>query len=197
MENAITTTWYGLLKVIIIITACYMLYSHLSAMFTSYRLGCKSPPMYPILNSLQLFLGVRKRLQRHTVMPGHPQLHKTYGLTFQRLGFFRNTIYTLDPMNIRDVWATNFPEWGVETMRMQVLGPFCGRGIATVDGSLWERSRDAVRPHFYGTTAATIDLNVLQGYVDRYIGKLPRDVKVIDLQPLVYNVVSSTLKCIV
>ena len=56
-------------------------------------------------------------------------------------------------MNIRAAWASNFKDWGIENPRLQVIGTFCGRGLATVDGEEWKKTREAIRPHLYGASA--------------------------------------------
>jgi hypothetical protein len=95
-------------------------------------------------------------------MSGQAERHKEYSLTFRQLTPTSSIKFTLDPLNIRTIWATGFLEWGVEPTRIKILGTFCGRGIVTVDGPLWEKARDLLRPHFFGKPAAPISLDVLE-----------------------------------
>ena len=78
-----------------------------------WKLRCRSPIKFPLIKALSLSLSVNNRLQRHTVLPGHAELHRTYGSTFKATGISRDSIFSIEPENLRAVWATNFQDWGI------------------------------------------------------------------------------------
>lgn len=144
---------------------------------------------------MKLFLGFAEQQNRHTVVTGQASLHAEYGNTFQRMSPMGNMIHTIDPVNIRSVWKTDFSSWGVENPRLKVLGEFCGKGVITVDGELWEKTHDLTMPHFFGKDAPRVNLAIIEKYFRKYLGDLP-DGQNVDLKPLVYAMVSSSYSTI-
>jgi len=173
----------------VLLPICYIIYCQISTRNTAYRLGCKAPSTFPVLKSIQMFLETQKLFKRHTVIADQASMHKTYGLTFQRLGLTSNTIHTIDPVNIRTVWATKFVDWGVEYPRLAVMGEFTGRNVTTVDGLLWEKSHTFLDPYFYGSTAHKIELDIVEKYFKKYFEGLSTDGAIVDLQVPIYSMV--------
>lgn len=166
------------------------LFVYLSSQIQSRLNGCQRPKRISFTDSLTLTLTTRAREQRHEVTQGQADLHLNHGGTFEVVSPFTTSIYTLDPSNVRAVWAAKFNDWGVERQRLQVLGPFCGRGLATTDGEQWKRTRGTLRPHFYGATAEPIDLESYEMYFQKFLTQVPKNGVSVDLQPLMYDFVS-------
>ena len=180
---------YILIKAIIIFIVVRVACTHLTTRITSFRLGCKLPPTFPILSSITLFLNNQNLFKRHKVISGQVSIHQKFGQTFQRFGLTSIIIHTIDPANIRTVWATNFSDWGIEFPRFTVLGDFAGRNVVTVDGPLWKKSRAVLDPHFHGPTAHRVVFHVMEKYFVKYLKGIPDDGQIIDLQPLIYLLV--------
>lgn len=65
---------------------------------------------------------------------------------------------------------------------------FCGRGFITTDGETWKHSRNLLKPSL--DLGNIRDLNILKREVDALLRQLPKDRSTVDLQPLLYVMVS-------
>jgi hypothetical protein len=54
-------------------------------------------------------------------------------------------IYTMEPENVKTIFATNFKDFGIPQTRKDALAIF-GPGIFSSDGHFWEASRALLRP---------------------------------------------------
>ncbi|MCJ1243115.1 hypothetical protein MMC30_000312 [Trapelia coarctata] len=75
-------------------------------------------------------------------------------------------------------------------LRRSVFFPLLGDGIFTQDGAAWERSRKLLRPQF--ARQQYRDLRIFREYVDNLIACIPRNGKLIDLQPLFFQLTLDT-----
>lgn len=74
---------------------------------------------------------------------------RSAGWNFQSSGLFgAEPLFISDPDNLRAVFATNFSDYGVESLRLGAFGFMVGKCIFTTDGPFWEHSRSLFRPHF-------------------------------------------------
>ncbi|KAM0304944.1 hypothetical protein ACHAO8_011335 [Botrytis cinerea] len=178
-------------EIIILCLVFSVIFSQLARRIKANRLGCKPPTTFPLWENIKLFLRFRDQQNRHTVVEGQVFLHADYGTTFRRMSPMGLMIHTIDPANLRSVWKTNFGDWGVENPRVKVLGEFCGRGVITVDGELWEKTHRLTMPHFFGKDAPRVNLAIIEKYFQKYLGNL-LDGEVIDLQPLIYAMMFET-----
>ena len=96
------------------------------------------------------------------------------------------TIWTLAPDNIRTINSTA-RKWGVEPLRLSAMRTLCGRGFLTTDGSTWQHSRRLLKPTF--SKANVIDFPTLSSAVHELLSRLPDNGAVVDLQPLLDNLV--------
>jgi cytochrome P450 len=90
-------------------------------------------------------------------------------------------IYTMEPENVKTVFATNHRDYGIPQTRKDSLGIF-GPGIFTSDGKHWEASRGLLRPNFVRSQVG--DMPALERHVSALIGKIPRDGRTIEMQEL-------------
>jgi cytochrome P450 len=65
----------------------------------------------------------------------------------------------------------------------------CGRGFLTTDGEMWNHSRKLLKPTFSKNNI--LDLSPLSKELDKLLETIPADGSVIDLQPVLSNMVSS------
>ena len=83
-ETFATGSLLGAVLIILYLLESFYL---LSECYTSaYSLGCMRPKKNPFFGGLSLVINVRKRFQRHTVVPGQADLHKVHGSTFEVTG---------------------------------------------------------------------------------------------------------------
>ena len=180
----------ALLNCLGLIAAAYYLVwlgsSSLAAARNRNRDGCKAPPRAPFFYGLYMYVKVRLRSQRYSLLPSQARLHELFGQTFASTVGTLTNIYTVHPDNIQAIWSTRFPDWGVEPVRLSALGAFCGRGILTVDGARWERTRNIIKPVF--NRSVSVDLVTFEKYLSHVFARMPRG-KSVDLQPLLFDMV--------
>ncbi|KAF7813285.1 cytochrome P450 704C1-like [Senna tora] len=68
--------------------------------------------------------------------------------TYRSLGFFRDEVYTADPVNIEHILSTNFANYGKGWYHHSVLKDLLGDGIFAVDGEKWKHQRKAASYQF-------------------------------------------------
>ncbi|KAL9061171.1 MAG: hypothetical protein Q9162_000316 [Coniocarpon cinnabarinum] len=100
------------------------------------------------------------------------------------------SIFTIDPENLRTVFSTNFAHWGVESIRLRPMEPFCGRGFLTVDGERWQHSRKVFQPSF--DRKAMADFSDLEVYLQKMMQSIPDDNSTVDMQPLLSSLYLDT-----
>ncbi|KAF2497096.1 putative cytochrome P450 alkane hydroxylase [Lophium mytilinum] len=149
--------------------------------------GCKAPPSYPHIDPIfgldSLFLCLRD-LHRGNLMNHLDDTFKriqggvyTYSTNF--LG--SRVIYTIEPENVKTIFATRYEDYGQSQTRKDALAIF-GPGIFTLDGAQWQASRALLRPNFVRSQIS--DMSRLEVHVRQLIAKIPKNGEVVDLQPL-------------
>ncbi|KAL9004848.1 MAG: hypothetical protein Q9188_002367 [Gyalolechia gomerana] len=113
---------------------------------------------------------------------------RSSGWTFQSSGLFgAEPLFISDPENLRAVFATNFSDYGVESLRLGAFGFMVGKCIFTTDGHFWEHSRSLFRPHF--STGQLGNLDATDKAVQDLLTAIPAQngqawTEEFDLQPL-------------
>lgn len=114
-------------------------------------------------------------------------LHQRYGTTYQvRSWLGLPTVCTIAPQNLHFINVSK--DFGVAPMRLPGMEYFCGRGFITTDGETWKHSRNLLKPSL--DIGNIRDLNILKIEVDALFQQLPKDGSTVDLQPLLYVMVS-------
>ena len=125
-------------------------------------------------------------------LPRGAARHQEYGQTYEESSLFDTTIKTSSPDNIQAVFGSKAQEFGVEPFRLVGMQPFCGDGLLTRDGHIWERSRSMIRPSFHKNNIS--DLTTFASAVDRLLPRIPGDGSTIDLQPLISLMVRHSVR---
>lgn len=94
--------------------------------------------------------------------------------------------YTVDPLNVQALLATQFNDFVLGQTRNGNFSPLLGNGIFTQDGDAWKHSRAMLRPHF-----ARAQIEEL-GWLEKYTTALMNSIRgqsegkpaAVDLQPL-------------
>ena len=73
-------------------------------------------------------------------------------------------------------------------MRIPLWYDFCARGLLSTAGEIWSHSRKIWKPAFSKNSLA--DLKYFAAQVDTLVGKLPGSGSTVNLQPLLYDMVS-------
>ncbi|KAL8951372.1 MAG: hypothetical protein Q9222_002649 [Ikaeria aurantiellina] len=84
--------------------------------------------------------------------------------------------------NIRAIYGSQSDQYDVESFRLSGMRPFCGEGLLTTDGSVWERSRTMIKPTFHKNNLS--DLSGFKRSFDQLLSRIPPDGSTIDSQPL-------------
>ncbi|KAL9616688.1 MAG: hypothetical protein Q9160_008476 [Pyrenula sp. 1 TL-2023] len=151
------------------------------------QFGCQKPPRYPHRDLWGYDL-VRDRINSLARGEGwkiYEKHFEQYGNTFEEHFFFQKTITTMEPANIKHVFAVapkDFSKHESKT-RKATVRKLLGTGIVTVDdGPEWKQSRDLIRPIF--SRGELADVNIIGKHVDHLIEVIPRDGSTFDVQLL-------------
>ncbi|KAL8705570.1 MAG: hypothetical protein Q9201_001310 [Fulgogasparrea decipioides] len=150
---------------------------------------CKYPHKDPFLG-LDLFLEIAKAFRNGSFLETNRHHFDLYGTTFEANLWGVRVIKTIQPEIMEAVYATFFKNFGLQPLRLDVGGPFFGKGILTTDGAFWEHSRALIRPTFARTRFA--NFHSLEMHVDRLIDLIPGDGSTFDLQPLFRRLILDT-----
>ncbi|KAF2115633.1 cytochrome P450 [Lophiotrema nucula] len=139
----------------------------------------------PIHRSFDPFTAFDVQLKNHFDLKSLVRQHGHHGTTFQLTPIATTPIiYTISPENIKKI-MTNGNDFGVEPLRGESMGPFCGRGFLTSDGDAWMASRRMLKPCFGKKYIEDMtDLNI---GVERLAEKIQRAGDIVDLQPLLFD----------
>ncbi|KAF2703349.1 cytochrome P450 [Pleomassaria siparia CBS 279.74] len=126
------------------------------------------------------------QLKNHLDLTSLVRQHGRYGATFQLTPLVAAPIiYTISPENIKEI-MTNGNDFGVEPLRGESMGPFCGRGFLTSDGDAWLESRKMLKVCFGKKHIE--DLTTFDAAVGRLTEKIvDAGGDTVDLQPLLID----------
>lgn len=157
--------------------------------------GCQPPRLYahkdPIFG-LDLFIQEGRMFSEHTFFPITAQRYKENGTTFETRSLAKPTICSCEPDNLQSVFASNARKWGV-SYRLPALNDYFGRGFLTTDGVEWEHSRALLTPSF--TKSNLSDHTDFNHHLELMMKQIPRDGSTVDLQELLFSLVSLQDPC--
>lgn len=116
------------------------------------------------------------------------EMHQKYDSTFREPSTFGLELKTSDASNIQAVFSSH--QWGIGPFRRRAMKPFCGDGLITNDGAIWEHSRSLLKPSFHRNNI--LDLISFERSVKSLIARIPGDGSTLDFQPLVELMVRET-----
>ncbi|RCI11102.1 hypothetical protein L249_7309 [Ophiocordyceps polyrhachis-furcata BCC 54312] len=96
----------------------------------------------------------------------------------------KRAVFTADPDNVKAILSTQFGDFGKGEALHHEFEPFLGDGIFATDGSLWQYSRQILRPQF--TRARVSDLDCFETHVQTLFGLIPPG-EVIDIADLFFR----------
>jgi cytochrome P450 len=108
-----------------------------------------------------------------------------YGKTYTSQVLGVNKITTIEPANLEAILKTNWEDFIARPARKIPLDGLVGPGVLTADGALWKTHRKLMLPSF--SKKALEDLSIYSDHFDRFLGHLPRDGGVVDLQDLFFR----------
>ena len=108
-----------------------------------------------------------------------------YGKTYTSKVLGVNKLTTIEPANIEAILKTQWEDFIARPARKVPLDGLVGPGVLTADGALWKTHRKLMMPSF--SKKALEDLSIYSDHFDRFLGHLPRDGEVVDLQDLFFR----------
>lgn len=147
----------------------------------------------PILG-LDFVLSMKKALNENRWLPWQKEIFGAQNAkTFEANFFGSRMIYSSEVENMKAMSTSHWKEFGLQPIRYDngVSQPFAGPGVSTMDGDMWQYSRDLIKPYF--SRSGYSDLHRLEAHVDRLLDRVPTDNITFDLQPLLQNWVSNFL----
>lgn len=148
-----------------------------------YPVTCRLPLKDPVFGIDFILELMRLFKQKRFLDAFTNQFYKKIGFTFSIERGAQQTVFTIDPENIKTVLAVKFKDFGLG-FRAPLFGPVTGRGIFAIDGDQWAHSRSMLRPTFSKDQVA--DLELTDKHISHLLEKIPRDTT-IDFQELLYN----------
>lgn len=121
----------------------------------------------------------------HRWLPWQKELFAAQRAKTFRVNFLgTRAIYTSEPDNMKAMSTTSWRQFGLEQIRRGngAADPVAGPGVSTVDGPMWDISRDLIKPYF--TRDGYSDLGRLEVHVKRLLDLIPCDGSTFDMQPL-------------
>ncbi|QMW46589.1 hypothetical protein G4B11_010044 [Aspergillus flavus] len=138
----------------------------------------------PILG-LDFVYTLSKAFKEHRWLPWQQELFAAQGVkTFQANFLGSRAIYTSESENMKAMSTTYWREFGLEPLRRGsgAADPVAGPGVSTVDGPMWDFSRNIIKPYF--TRDGYSNLARLEVFVNRLLDLVPTDGSTFDMQPL-------------
>jgi len=177
----------------VVLSALYYLRVWLDCNAFAPQHGCQLPPRRPTSDPI---LGIFYKLQDSRSAKVFKslslglELYRKYGATYRESTLFATTIKTSSAENIQTIFGSKANDYGIQPFRLAGMRPFCGGGLLTTDGPIWERSRTMIKPTFHKSNIS--DLGTFERSVGRLISYIPVDGSTIDLQPLIVPMVRAT-----
>lgn len=167
----------------------FIIYRYLRRHALILKYKCEEVNKYPQKNMLGLDVvrDIGKQIGESRRLEAIKRLYDSYGSTYSVRFFGQRTIYTIDPENLRSIFAINFHHYGLQPFRLPASMPAIGRNIFTTDGPYWKHSRDQVTPIF--TRARLSDISDFEEHFEQMLARIPRDGSPFDMMPLIEDMV--------
>ncbi len=107
------------------------------------------------------------------------------GLTYSATVAGNRTIFTIEPENIKAVFADHFDDFDVGWLRLRGFGPAFGEILFTSDGARWRHQRAMMRPAI--NRRQILDFQFFKSDINVLIDRIPKDGSTIDMAPLFYT----------
>ncbi|KAF2234769.1 cytochrome P450 [Viridothelium virens] len=183
------SSFYSTLIVAIVSVTLFYAQRLLARYFTARRLGCKPPPQLTTSSPATTPQNEVESTPKSATgwFELSAELHERFGSTYQDRGFVNLSINTRDAENVQAIFGYESRGWGVAPFRLAAMAPFCGEGVLTADGHVWEQSRSLLKPAFHKSRIS--DLSTFETLFDQALAKIPQDASTFDLQPLLMSLV--------
>ncbi|KPM36510.1 hypothetical protein AK830_g10070 [Neonectria ditissima] len=150
--------------------------------------GTKPAAVYPHRDPIlgtDWLVDMGRAVRAHTILQVWDSLFGSVGATFWAQNVGAWIVMTNEPDNVKALLSGQFETWQIRGVRQKVLSLATGpRGIFSVNGAEWHEARAMIRPSFVRNQIA--DLECTDRHVDKFVERVPRDGRRVDLQELFY-----------
>ena len=101
------------------------------------------------------------------------QRFHTAGSTYSATVAGKRYIFTIEPENIKAVFADRFDDFDAGWPRLQAMAPTIGEVLITSDGGRWHHQRAMLRPAF--NRRQILDCGFFKPDINTLINQLPKD----------------------
>lgn len=133
--------------------------------------AAQTAPRYPHLDpllGLDLAVHIWRDFQKGRLAEGMRQRHLRHGRTFSANHWGAETIYTIEPENIRAMTTHDFDRFG-KAAWVAEAAKHVGHGILLNEGQAWKHSRAMLKPIFNRTTSGLDEPTMLEPHVQRLV----------------------------
>lgn len=109
----------------------------------------------------------------------------TAGFTYSATIGGNRVINTIEPENIKAVFADHFDDFDVGWLRLRAFEPTLGEVLITSDGARWHHQRAMMRPAF--NRRQILDCDFFTSDIDVLISRIPRDGSAVNMAPLFHT----------
>ena len=152
------------------------------------RHQCYPAPRYPQrerLLGLGLMLQSLKAAKAAKLLDVMRSRFRLMGHTYSATVAGNNCIFTMEPQNIKAIFADRFDDFDAGWQRRRAFAPSIGDVLITADGDRWHQQRAMLRPAFKKQLFS--DYSFYERDVERLIQRVPTDGSTVDLAPLFYT----------
>lgn len=152
------------------------------------RHQCYPAPRYPQcerLLGLDLMLQTFKAAKAARLLDESRSRFRLMGNTYSATVAGSRKIFTVEPQNIKAIFADRFNDFDSGSLRRRAFAPSIGDVLITADGARWHQQRAMLRPAFKKQLFS--DYSFYERDIDLLIQRVPTDGSTVDLAPLFYT----------
>ena len=145
----------------------------------------------PKLRQMETFIGLSTMLENLKAWKAKSLLElmrkrfDTAGSTYSATVAGNRYLFTIEPENIKAVFADRFDDFDAGRPRLRAMAPTVGEVLITSDGAPWHHQRAMLRPAF--NRRQILDCGFFKPDIDVLINRIPKDESTIDMAPLLHT----------
>lgn len=152
------------------------------------RHQCYPAPRFPQrerLLGLDLMLQSLKAAKAARLLDVLRSRFRLMGNTYSATVAGNKFIFTMEPQNIKAIFADRFNDFDAGWQRRRAFAPSIGDVLITADGARWHQQRAMLRPAFKKQLFS--DYSFYERDIELLIQRVPTDGSTVDLAPLFYT----------
>ena len=170
---------------LVLVLVCEQSLLHIKRLRFQKQHQCFPAPKYPqyrLLWGLDLMVRNYKSWKAGRLLDQMRSNFQLAGNTYSATIAGNTTVLTIDPENIKAIFADRFNDFDAGWLRRRAFAPSIGDVLITADGARWHQQRAMLRPAFHKQQFS--DFAFHERDIDSLIRMIPMDGSTIDLAPL-------------